>query len=137
MNMEHYIVMFVIMILSGMLSTMNVWSDKLSDINFSLNDLYMSLLMTGWMFLFMGVYYKHLYVIIFGLLLILISFVCIRKQLFINQTQYLSGMIPHHSMAVQMSKRLLEKNTTIPTFLNTIIKTQNVEIDYMKQQLKL
>ena len=33
---------------------MNVWVDKWDDIRFSINDVYMTLLMTGWMFLFMG-----------------------------------------------------------------------------------
>ena len=37
--------MFFIMIVAGALSTMNVWVDKISDIRFSLNDLYMILLM--------------------------------------------------------------------------------------------
>ena len=55
---NHYTIMFVIMILSGLLSTMNVWVDKIDDIRFSINDVYMILLMTGWMFLFMGLIYK-------------------------------------------------------------------------------
>jgi hypothetical protein len=33
------------MIVAGALSTMNVWVDKISDIRFSVNDLYMILLM--------------------------------------------------------------------------------------------
>ena len=37
--------MFFIMIVAGALSTMNVWVDKISDIRFSVNDLYMILLM--------------------------------------------------------------------------------------------
>ena len=47
-------VMFVIMILSGLLSTMNLWIDKWSDIRWSLNDVYMALAMTGWMFFLMA-----------------------------------------------------------------------------------
>ena len=39
------------MILSGLLSTMNVWVDKPDDIRFSINDLYMALLMTGCFYL--------------------------------------------------------------------------------------
>ena len=52
---NHYTIMFFIMILSGLLSTMNVWVDKLDDISFSINDAYMTLLMTGWMFFFYGI----------------------------------------------------------------------------------
>jgi len=32
--------MFIIMILAGLLSSMNVWVDKLSDIRLHLNDIY-------------------------------------------------------------------------------------------------
>ena len=42
---SHYIIMLFIMIVAGALSTMNVWVYKISDIRFSLNDLYMILLM--------------------------------------------------------------------------------------------
>jgi hypothetical protein len=45
MDNSHYIIMFFIMIISGLLSTMNVWVDKISDIRLGLNDLYMILLM--------------------------------------------------------------------------------------------
>ena len=45
MDNSHYIIMFFIMIVAGALSTMNVWVDKISDIRFSLNDVYMILLM--------------------------------------------------------------------------------------------
>ena len=48
------------MILSGLLTTMNVWVDKVDDITFSINDAYMILLMTGWIFLFMGLIYQEI-----------------------------------------------------------------------------
>ena len=37
--------MFFIMLLSGLLSTMNILVDKVDDIRFSINDIYMTLLM--------------------------------------------------------------------------------------------
>jgi hypothetical protein len=39
---------------------MNIWVDKLDDIRFSINDAYMILLMSGWMFLFMGMIYHEI-----------------------------------------------------------------------------
>ena len=100
------------MLLAGFLSTMNVWADKLSDIRlFHLNDIYMILLMTGWMFLFMGIYYTNMLQLVLGLIMVVVMLVAIRYQLFIGQEQYLKGMIPHHSMAVLMSKELLRKNS--------------------------
>jgi hypothetical protein len=102
------------MVLSGLLSTMNVYADKLDDIRFSINDIYMTLLMTGWMFLFMGLIYKEISVTLIGLSLIIINIWCIRNQFLITESQYKLGMIPHHSMAVHMSKKLLEKKKCLP-----------------------
>lgn len=138
--------MFFIMILSGLLSTMNIWTDKWSDIRFSLNDLYMTLLMTGWMFFFMGLFYHEIYTFLFGIICILINIWCIRTQFLINEQQYKLGMIPHHSMAVHMSKKILEKidknneksdvnnndSSIFVSFVEKIIKTQEDEIEYLK-----
>jgi len=130
---NHYVVMFFIMILSGLLSTMNVWVDKFDDIRFSINDLYMTLLMSGWMFLFMGLFYKEINIFLIGLLLTIIIIWCIRSQFLINETQYKLGMIPHHSMAIHMSKKLLEKNNNITPFIENLIKTQENEIIILKK----
>ena len=133
MKHSHYVIMFFIMVLSGLLSTMNVWVDKMDDIRFSINDVYMTLLMTGWMFLFMGLVYQEISVFFIGLLLIISNVWCIRKQFLVTETQYKLGMIPHHSMAVHMSKKLLEKENNISSFVKDIIKTQENEISILKK----
>jgi uncharacterized membrane protein YGL010W len=130
---HHYVIMFFIMVLSGLLSTMNVWVDKVDDIRFSINDAYMTLLMTGWMFLFMGLIYKETSVFFVGLLLTLVNIWCIRNQFLVTETQYKLGMIPHHSMAVHMSRKLLEKENDMPQFVENIIKTQEDEITILKK----
>ena len=130
---NHYIVMFFIMILSGLLSTMNMWVDKYDDVRLSVNDAYMILLMTGWMFCFMGLYYQEMRVFMFGLVLVVTNIWCIRTQFMVSETQYKLGMIPHHSMAILMSKKLLEKPNNIQPFLENIIKTQESEILFMKR----
>ena len=131
---NHYTIMFFIMVLSGLLSTMNVWVDKVDDIRFSTNDVYMTLLMTGWMFLFMGLVYKEISVFFIGLSLIVINIWCIRNQFIISESQYKLGMIPHHSMAVHMSKKLIEKEQSHNTIqiVKNIIKTQENEIEILK-----
>ena len=121
------------MIISGLLSTMNVWVDKISDIRLGLNDLYMILLMSGWMLFFMGIIYKHLYAFLFGLILVITNFYFIRTQLFVSEHQYKLGMIPHHSMAVLMSKKLLKKPNNIQNFLKNLITIQEDEINFMKK----
>ena len=137
---SHYYVMFFIMIVSGFLTTMNVWADSISDVRFSLNDLYMTLMMTGWMFMFMGLFYKEHNIFLIGILLTITTFWCIRTQFMITEQQYLLGMIPHHSMAVHMSKQLLERenlntNHKLKPFLENIVKTQSNEINFMKDKL--
>ena len=126
--------MFFIMILSGLLSTMNVWVDKYDDIRFSMNDVYMILLMTGWMFFFMGIVYKEIRVILIGLGLVAVNLYCIRNQVLITESQYKLGMIPHHSMAIHMSKKLVEKENSIPAFIQSIIKTQEDELLFLKKE---
>ena len=130
---NHYTLMFFIMILSGLLSTMNVWVDKIDDIRFSINDVYMTLLMSGWMFLFTGLIYQQLDIFFIGLPMVIITIWCIRTQFLVTETQYKLGMIPHHSMAVHMSKKLLEKENNIIPFLQNIVKTQENEIMVLKQ----
>lgn len=128
--------MFFAMILSGFLSTMNIWTDNITNIRFSANDAYMVLLMTGWMFLFMGIFNKDLQTFGVGLALVIVNLVGIRKQLFITPNQYKLGMIPHHSMAIHMSKKLLDRNPPpeLAEFARNIIKTQDAEISFMKSK---
>ena len=132
LNNTHYVSMFFIMIISSLLTTMNIWADKLDDIRFSINDIYMAFLMTGWMFLFMGLTYKENNIIILGSLLIIINIWCIRTQFLVSERQFKLGMIPHHSMSIHMSKKLLEKNNNIQPLLKDIIKNQEDEIVFMK-----
>ena len=142
---NHYLVMFIIMIISGLLSTMNIYADKLSDIRWSLNDVYMILLMTGWMITLMAIYYKNLHMFIFGCVLVVFNIWAIRSQFMISENQYILGMIPHHSMAIHMSKKLIEKKensimnrnsiNTITDFLKNIIYTQTQEIEFMKSKI--
>lgn len=116
---------------------MNVWVDNLDDIRLSINDVYMTLLMTGWMFLFMGIYYSETPILYLGLFLVVINIWCIRTQFMVTNEQYILGMIPHHSMAVLMSKKLLERKSPLPNkFISNIIITQEKEIEYMKHMYK-
>ena len=61
--------------------------------------------------------------------------ILIRTQLFVSESQFIRGMIPHHSMAVFMSKRLLQKPNGISEFLNGIVQTQKNEIEFMKARI--
>ena len=128
--------MFLISMAAALLSSMSVWADKVSDVRISLNDFYMAFLMTGWMFFLEGlVTYNKLYFSV-GLLLILGSFICIRTQFLVNVSQYARGMIPHHSMAILMSKKLMEKygESVFDKLPKEIVKGQESEIAFMKSK---
>ena len=130
------VVMFFSMVFAGVLSTMNVWADRSADIRFGLNDVYMILLMTGWMFLFTGVFYKNFKTVTMGIILVAGMVTCIRAQIGITGGQYKLGMIPHHSMAVHMSKRYLargEQDEELRNFAKSVIKTQEKEIQFLKR----
>ena len=123
------------MFFAGYASTMNNWIDKLDDFRFSLNDFYMTGLMTGWMLFFMGFFTLNIHKAIGGLMIVLIFFALIRTQLFVTEIQFLNGMIPHHSMAVMMSKRLEKKPNSVQHLLDQIIQSQEKEIIIMKSYL--
>lgn len=89
--------------------------------------------MSGWMFLFMGIYYKETNIFILGLFTVIVIIFCIRTQFLVSQHQYELGMIPHHSMAILMSKKLLEKENNIQSFLHKLINTQEKEIQFLKK----
>ena len=134
--MEHEIApMFVIMFIAGLLTTMNVYTTNFDDMRWSLNDVYMSLMMCGWMFLIWGVAYQGTKQTIIGLMLLTITFYGIRTQFLITPNQYIKSMIPHHSMAITMSKELLQNqqpNAQLASLANSIITTQQSEINLMK-----
>ena len=55
----------------------------------------------------------------------------------LSDKEYLEHMIPHHQVAVDMSKRLLEhtRNDFMITFAYRIIRSQQEEISYMNNLL--
>jgi hypothetical protein len=138
LNFNNVIIMFIIMILSSVISGMNMWVNNINDVRIHLNDIYMGILMTGWMFLFYGLIYKNNRNIYIGLITILFSVYLIRNQIFINREQYLSSMIPHHSMAIFMSNKLNDKNIILDKELNQLVKNiitnQQDEINIMKSK---
>jgi hypothetical protein len=131
--------MTLISIVSALLSGMWVWADKWSDIRLSINDFYMAFLMTGWMFLLQGAALKQTNYIMIGLILLVASLCAIRFQILVTQNQYLEGMIPHHSMAIFLSKKQIENSGNNEKILGglpfSIIQGQEKEIALMKQLL--
>jgi Ca2+/Na+ antiporter len=78
--------------------------------------------------------YTYLWVI--ALLAVLIYLY--RKQIGVNDKQYLEGMIEHHSMALQTSEEILNKTDDykVAKLAKNIIQTQTDEIREMKDLLR-
>lgn len=137
--MHSYLSMILIMFASGLLSSMWVWSDKLVDVRISLNDVYMILLMSGLMIFFTAMFDKRYTSLVISALFIIFILYCIRTQFLVNKQQYYTGMIPHHSMAIHQSKKLLTNYSESLSsdeidFINNIIRTQEREIEWMKSK---
>ena len=136
---EAILVMFFSMLISGLFTGMNVFANKIGDVRLNINDFYMGSIMSGVMYLIMGIYYLNNKLLLLGLLITTIAFILIRNQIFVNKNAYLNSMIPHHSMAIMITNRLIEKNEKVPAemakLLKNIIVTQQQEIDLMKKLL--
>ena len=77
----------------------------------------------------------HLYIMLLGMLAIFIYLY--RKQIGINDKQYLEGMIEHHSMALLTSDEILKKTNDydVAKLAKNIISTQTDELAFMKKIL--
>ena len=116
---------------------------EFNHIYLSLMRFYMTILMVApmavVMLLFMRGMYKNKTVntaILGGsILLFLLTFYFMRTQTFIGDTQYMRGMIPHHSSAILTSTNADINDPEVKKLSEDIIKAQEREIDLMKQYL--
>jgi hypothetical protein len=115
-------------------------TNKKEDITKSRGKIYMSLIMATLMSLleiFMHDIYNFMfswyYYLFFIVLLIALIFIY-KKQLFIDDKNYLEEMIEHHSMALLTSGEIVGKTTDdkVKLLATNIIKTQEREIEQMK-----
>jgi hypothetical protein len=131
-------VIYLIMSVSGLLAVIGIFAEKWSDFGITINDMYMIILMNTWMLFFMAILDKNITTIIVTSIIIISTYYSVRTQMFINRDQYYKGMITHHSMAVLMSKKLLDKkglNEEDKKFLQNLIKNQEAEIEWMKTKI--
>ena len=142
---KSHIFMFIVMVIVGMLfNPMNILAYRLSDLYISLTLFYGGLLMASNMmwsheivhYLSMG----HFNVLVFCIGIILsisISLLLLRRQLFVDDKQWLRRMISHHSTALTTSHNIYKKtnNPKIKILIKKIIDTQEKEIQLMKSML--
>ena len=137
--------MFIVMIIIGMLfNPMNILAYRLTDLYLSLTLLYGGILMASNMmwaheivhYLSMG----HFNIVVFSIgisLSIGVSILLLREQLLVDDKQWLSLMIPHHSTALTTTHKIYNRtnNPKIKDLANEIINTQEKEIQLMKSML--
>jgi len=145
MLIKKQIIMFIVMTILGIcFNPMNILAYRFNDLYLSLTLFYGGLLMASNMiwahelvhYFSMGHFNISLF--LFGVFLsIFISIFFLRKQLLIDDKQWLKRMISHHSTALTTSKNIYNKtkNNKIKKLANTIIKTQEKEINLMKKMI--
>lgn len=138
--------MFVVMVIVGIFfNPMNILAFRITDLYLSLTLFYGGLLMASNMmwaheivhYLSMG--HFNIWIFLIGALLsISISIFVLRKQVFVNDTQWLKRMISHHSTALTTSNKIYKKtnNQKLKKLAKEIIDSQEREIALMKSMLR-
>ena len=121
-----------------------IMTNSYKNITFSVGKFYMSVIMALLMgllevFMFdihMRIISLYYYLILFFMLSIFIYLY--RNQIYIEDKDYLQEMIEHHSMAVLTSEEILQKTQSerVKKLAETILTTQEKEIEYMRQLIK-
>ncbi|RSK45517.1 MULTISPECIES: DUF305 domain-containing protein [Hymenobacter] len=129
---------FVVMHLITYLNTYE-WD----HIYFSINRFYMTTLMVAAMGLLMLAFMAHMYpdkgknrLIAVGCVAVFAAVLAmLRNQVLVNDTRFMQSMIPHHSIAILVSKRATIKDPEVRTLADSIISAQQREIGQMKRML--
>ena len=129
---------FVIMHLTMYLNT-----EKADHLYLSTNRLYMTTLMISTMAIVMLLFMRSMYqdrrmnlMIILGSVTIFVAALfCVRHQAFIDDKRFMQSMIPHHSIAILVSKQANLKDPEVKELARSIIEAQEREIAQMKQIL--
>ena len=123
----------------------NVMTNDIANITNNISKLYLSCVMACIMgileVLMFDIHNKTISIKYYiPLFLCFIGFLWLyRKQISINETNYLKEMIEHHDMALFTSKNILEKpnvSDKVRRFATKIVNTQTKEIEEMKQLIQ-
>jgi len=125
----------------------SIMSNSFSNITNSVGKLYLALIM-GLSMVILEMLMMQQWDLMPGVLIVLFFLLSItvylyKNQAFIDEHQYLSEMIEHHSMALLTSRKLLEKansgkqavRSEVINLANNIAVAQEAEINQMKRLL--
>ena len=116
-----------------------IMTNNTANIKNSLGKFYLSSVMASMMGLtemfIMGD--QNMLVLCILLIMLVGSVIMYRRQMYINEKEYLNEMIEHHSMAVFTSQEILKKtdNYDVAKLAKNIISKQNDELRIMEELL--
>jgi hypothetical protein len=146
MSENHYrhLVMMAVLSFVAMYILMYAMVDTIGNVYNNINQFYMAGLMTAPMviielFVMRSMYkdqLRNMLIIAVSVLAALLFFFLIRQQGAISDRQFLRSMIPHHSGAILMCEEAEITDPEIAQLCDTIIASQEREIDQMKAKLQ-
>src|SRR5918996_6216378 len=142
MSENHYRHLLIMAVLSfiSMYILMYAMVNIVDNVYNNFNQVYMAGLMTAPMILIELFVMRSMYqdkrlntlIIAGSILAALAFFVLIRYQTAISDKQFLRSMIPHHAGAILMCEHASIQDAEIQALCQTIISSQQAEIDQMK-----
>jgi uncharacterized protein (DUF305 family) len=135
MALLHFIAMYVLMY---------AMVDRFANVYANVNQAYMAALMTSPMLIIEIVLMRMMYpnarlnaaILAAAALLLLGTFLLIRQQTAVGDTQFLRSMIPHHAGAILMCEQAPIEDPQIRELCTGIIESQQDEIDWMAAKLR-
>lgn len=112
----------------------------LPDFYNNINQVYMVLMMAAPMVIIMLIDMKSMFtekrlniiLHVAAAALVILGFIGMRTQAAVGDSQFLRAMIPHHSGAILMCREANISDPEIQALCQTIMKSQQAEIDQMK-----
>jgi len=128
----------------AMYALMYAMVDRFSNVFPNLNQLYMAGLMTAPMVITELLVMRSMYpdkranmAILGASVVLLVAFwVFIRAQAGVSDTQFLKSMIPHHAGAILMCREKVSRDPELTRLCESILASQQKEIDFMKAKLR-
>ncbi|MGA0560764.1 DUF305 domain-containing protein [Larkinella sp. VNQ87] len=145
MQKGHYQKFFLMLAVSFIIMhiTMYLNTERADHLYLSTNRLYMTTLMITTMAIVMLLFMRSMYqdarmnaaIIAGSVLLFGAALFGVRNQVFIDDKRFMQSMIPHHSIAILVSKNADLKDPEVKRLAQDIIEAQEREIAEMKQIL--
>lgn len=142
---KHYSRLALMLILSAisMYWLMYAMVNQVDSVYMNVNQLYMAVLMVAPMAVIEVYLMRSMYtnarlntvITVGAAILFLGSWLAIREQVAVGDTQFLRSMIPHHSGAILMCERAELSRPDIQQLCRSIVESQREEISQMTEML--